>query len=249
MPTIIITLTLTLLSINTYAYDYQKDLARIREDIYEFNLNNQKEELLFGIALTSLSFFFEKGSQDFFDKNKNHLNKTISDTGNLIGNPFIDFAIPVTIYALSPKDTKISKSSFSAAESVFFSTLIAGTSSIAIGRSRPYKNEGRHTYKPFSLNSFDSFPSKHLAASSAFFTTYAKYYDAPILYIFPLITAFGRMYENQHYLADTVIGAAIGYIIADYVYSKDIDRENKRSLIPIIIPTDKGALIGFTYNF
>lgn len=120
-------------------------------------------------------------------------------------------------------------------------------SSIAIGRHRPYKNDGRHQYEPFSLN--DSFPSKHIASSNALFTTYAKYYDIPILYIFPVLTAFARIHNNKHYLADTVAGATIGYVVADYIYKKDKERENKRALIPFLSLTQNGVLLGFTYKF
>lgn len=246
MPLIILLLFIISTS-SSFAYDYKEDLNRINQDLKEFTISTEKNELLLGITLTSLSFFLEKETGDLISKNKSNENKFLADVGNIIGNPFIDFIVPITIYGFSEKNTKLAKSSFSASESVFFSTLIAGVSSIAIGRHRPYKNDGRHHYEPFSLN--DSFPSKHLASSTALFTTYAKYYDMPILYIFPVLTAFGRIHNTKHYLADTVAGATIGYVVADYIYKKDKERENKRAFIPILSLTQNGVLLGFTYKF
>ncbi|MCX7990899.1 MAG: phosphatase PAP2 family protein [Proteobacteria bacterium] len=233
----------------SYASDYMAQFNRIKEDVGEFRFSAEKDQMIAGISVTTISFFFEGDIKNFFEKNRNKESNSISDFGNWVGNPFIDFAVPMTIYTFSEKDSKLSRSSFSAGESVFFSTLIAGVSSLAIGRNRPYKETGRHNYKPFSFDDNDSFPSKHLASSTALFTTYAKYYDAPVFYLFPLFTAFGRLYENKHYLADTAMGATIGYIIADYVYKKDKERQNKLSFLPVLDVNKDHVFLGFTYKF
>lgn len=245
----VILLLLLIFSNSSFACDYKEELNRINQDLKEFSIATEKNEILIGITLTSLSFFLEEETNQFIQKNKSDKKRILAETGNIIGNPIINFAVPFTIYSLSDKNTKLAKSSLSAGEAVFFSTLIAGVSSIAIGRHRPYKKEGKHNYEPFSFDSNDSLPSKHLASSTALFTTYAKYYDLPILYIFPVLTAFGRVYEDKHYLADTIAGATIGYIVADYIYKKEKERENKSIPTPFLSLSKNGMLLGFSYKF
>lgn len=125
MPLIILLLFIISTS-SSFAYDYKEDLNRINQDLKEFTISTEKNELLLGITLTSLSFFLEKDTSDLISKNKSSENKFLADLGNIIGNPFIDFVVPITIYGISEKNTKLAKSSFSAGESVFFFNLNSG---------------------------------------------------------------------------------------------------------------------------
>ncbi len=234
------------LSQNAFAGEFTKDILTVKDDVLMFSLKESGEPLIYGSLITGLAFFSDEEVQKKISKNKSSTNHLISDFGNIIGNPYLDFFVPLSLYVFSEKDSILNRSSFRAAESVFFSTTVAGMLSFAVGRERPDEGNSAYKFKPFSLSN-NSFPSKHMAASTALFTSYAKFYNNNYLYIFPVITAFGRVYENRHYLSDTIFGAAIGYTFADYFYKRE--RFKNQSFMPLIITGKNKIILGFAYYY
>ncbi len=234
------------LSQNVSAGEFGKDISAVKEDVMMFRLKESSEPIIYGSLLTGMSFFFDREIRKDINSSRSSTNKALSDTGNLIGNPYLSFFTPLSIYGFTEKESKLNRSSFRAAESVFFSTAIAGAISIATGRKRPENSKSPFEFNPFSF-SHDSFPSKHMAASTALFTTYAKFYDNSYLYIFPVITAFGRLYENKHYLSDTLFGATIGYTVASYLYKRE--GLKKPSYLPLIMISKEKVMFALSFNY
>ena len=82
------------------------------------------------------------------------------------------------------------------------------------GRARPSDGLGRAEFRGFRSSAWQSgFPSNHVAAAFALVTPFAQQHDMPWLYGVAAATAFGRVQKRQHWLSDTVAGAAIGYSI------------------------------------
>lgn len=89
---------------------------------------------------------------------------------------------------------------------------------ISAGRPRPNVQSEATWSGPRLDPRFNSFPSGHTAASTAFFATLAFVswrVGLPLLTV-PLLIAFSRMYVGAHHLSDVVCAAMIG-VVAAYV--------------------------------
>jgi membrane-associated phospholipid phosphatase len=105
---------------------------------------------------------------------------------------------------------------------------------ISVGRARPNVQTESSWNGPRFSPRFNSFPSGHTAASTAFFATlaFASWrVGLPFLAV-PLLIAFSRMYVVAHHLSDVVcaamIGAVTAYVVADW---KPLQIGNRNSKI------------------
>jgi undecaprenyl-diphosphatase len=93
---------------------------------------------------------------------------------------------------------------------------------MSAGRARPNVESEMSWNGPRLNPRFQSFPSGHTAASTAFFATLAFVrwrWGLPFLVV-PLLVGFSRMYVLAHHLSDVVCAAMIGivaaYVVADW---------------------------------
>lgn len=224
-------------------------LKKVKEDLSDINLSEQKYSLIVGTGITLGAFFADDEIKRSSEKWKSEANNAISDFGNFAGHPLFDFSISALFYASSKKDSVLEKASFTALESVFFATLSTEVIAYSVGRKRPYQSDSSTDFAPFSGKS--SFPSAHSASSMAFFSSYARYYGAPYSYFFysiPVATAFGRIYENRHYFSDVIMGGTIGFVTSSYLYERHKKKE-KQTFIPLIFANDKNVFVGFSKYF
>jgi membrane-associated phospholipid phosphatase len=126
-------------------------------------------------------------------------------------------------------------------------TLILKT---AIGRSRPYMDEGRSMYRPFSsfLDRYHSLPGGHTATAFVISTILSRNAGPTWLkvlaYLPAVITPISRVYQDQHWMSDNVFGGALGYFVATWVVDHHEKQENQiqstssTRLISISIPID-----------
>jgi membrane-associated phospholipid phosphatase len=94
---------------------------------------------------------------------------------------------------------------------------------IATGRARPNVQMQAGWNGPRVSSRYNSFPSGHTAASTAFFATlvFAGWRIGASLLFIPGLIAFSRMYVGAHYLSDAICGALIG-LLAAYVVARRI---------------------------
>jgi membrane-associated phospholipid phosphatase len=102
--------------------------------------------------------------------------------------------------------------------------IVAGTIStvmkIAVGRARPYLNEGHLRFKPFyfPVEDYASFPSGHTIVAFAVSGVLAERIKNPWasigLYAAATATALSRMYSDNHWFSDVVCGAMISIAIS-----------------------------------
>lgn len=87
---------------------------------------------------------------------------------------------------------------------------------ISTGRARPNVQVESGWNGPRLSARYNSFPSGHTAASTAFFATlvFAGWRIGFGLMLIPGLIAFSRMYVAAHYLSDVVCGAIIGLVAA-----------------------------------
>ncbi len=115
-----------------------------------------------------------------------------------------------------------------------FSLMITGVLKAVAGRSRPYRNEGNMRFNWFeTTGSRWSLPSGHTTAAFAISSVLHRRIDRPWvsagLYLLSGVTVMNRIYEDKHWLSDTVLGAAIGtavgLAVGDLVEKEEEERK------------------------
>ena len=87
---------------------------------------------------------------------------------------------------------------------------------IATGRARPSVKHELGWHGPRLSSKYNSFPSGHTAASTAFFGVllFVRRKTGIVLLAIPLLIAASRMYVAAHYLSDVVVAAVLGIFCA-----------------------------------
>lgn len=87
---------------------------------------------------------------------------------------------------------------------------------ISTGRARPSVQTQTEWNGPRLSPRYNSFPSGHTAASTAFFATlaFASWRIGAGFLVIPILIAFSRMYVAAHHLSDVVCAAMIGAMAA-----------------------------------
>ncbi len=84
-----------------------------------------------------------------------------------------------------------------------------------VGRDRPLAGQGHASFNGLKSGALQSgFASNHTAIAFALATPFAQQFDSPWLYGVAAAAAFGRLQKRDHWLSDTVAGAAMGYGMA-----------------------------------
>lgn len=96
-----------------------------------------------------------------------------------------------------------------------FAMLLTGVLKATTGRSRPGREEGNMRFSLFASENLSwSFPSGHTASafaiSSALGARIRRPWVTAGLYALSTLTAMQRVYDDRHWLSDTIVGAAIG---------------------------------------
>jgi len=129
-------------------------------------------------------------------------------------------------------DKEISTTGRMLVESVLYSGLAVSVIKYAVGRSRPYTNEGPSDLFDYTFQEANvSFPSGHTAIAFTVSTVLAKRIDNPIasvaLYGLAGFTGYQRIYDNKHWFSDVFVGAAIGYFIGSSIVNSEEKRRSE----------------------
>jgi hypothetical protein len=194
---------------------------------------------------------FDKDIRDKLQASRGNSLDKAADAGSQAGNPLYQLGFAALVYggsiaADSPKWKEVG-------EMIGESLILADASSFLLGettgRGRPYATQSNGDFKPFqSKSSFDSFPSTHTASSFALasvlasttdsFTLKAAYYSAASF------IGFSRLYQNQHWASDVVMGAALGELCGRIVTHYHATGQSV-ALVPQIFVNGAGlAMVG-----
>jgi membrane-associated phospholipid phosphatase len=142
------------------------------------------------------------------------------------------------LYGLIAHDSAAKRIGLELLQAGLFSELVTEVFKNALGRARPYTNEGAFSYHPFRLFNidFNSIPSGHTTSAMALSTVLSRHAHSTILKILAYVpaglTMFSRIYQNQHWLSDVVPAAAIGYFAGTWVVNL---HEGKRHRINVTL--------------
>jgi len=100
-------------------------------------------------------------------------------------------------------------------ETLLLNAFVTEGLKIALGRSRPYVNEGHAEILELGFNGENhSIPSGHTSTAFAIATVLSRRiensYASIGLYSLACLTAYQRIYTDRHWVSDAVLGAALG---------------------------------------
>lgn len=142
--------------------------------------------------------------------------KDFTNSTNYAGDKFILFPAVLVTYGVGRfilKDPKLQTTAWQSFQSLAITAITTEGVKHLTGRARPNTGENPFTFSPFpgSDGSYKSLPSGHAAMAFAAFTPFAENYSR-WLYVVPVSVAFGRVYQNKHWLSDVVVGSSIGFV-------------------------------------
>jgi membrane-associated phospholipid phosphatase len=151
------------------------------------------------------------------------------------------------IYATLLRDHDGYREGWSMLEAGGLSTISALALKFALGRERP--NDTSNVDRWFTSGS--SFPSLHTTAAFAVGTVLAesgsdeyRLLRRALGYGVAGATAYLRLRENEHWLSDTVAGAAIGAATARFVLQRQEQYRNDTSIN--LLPVEKGLVLNYS---
>jgi membrane-associated phospholipid phosphatase len=223
------------------------DLART-----PFQIDNGNILVTIGVSgAVGLTYVFDKNIHDKLEASKGKSLDKAADAGSQAGNPIYHLGFAALVYggaiaADSPKWKEVGEMMGESLILTDASTLLLKE---ATGRGRPYATQSKGDFRPFQFkNNFDSFPSMHtassfalasvLAATSESFTLKAAYYSAATF------VGFSRLYQNQHWASDVIMGAALGELCGRIVTHYHAKGQSV-AIVPQILENGAGlAMVG-----
>jgi membrane-associated phospholipid phosphatase len=141
-------------------------------------------------------------------------------------------------------DSFANTEAYTMAEAAGFSTLTAEALKYAAGRERPDQTTDPNDWR----DAGSSFPSLHATAAFAIGAVFAesgsdeyRWWRRVLGYGMAGATAYLRLHENQHWLSDTVAGAALGIATARFSTHRRLERAHDWNLS--VTPSRSGGLM------
>ncbi len=187
----------------------------------------------------------DQPARDFALKDRSYLHSVPIQAGRIWGelySPVVLFA-GFAAHSLIANDNSTRKIAYEIGQACLYAGAMEYILKSAIGRSRPYMNEGKSSYRLFTLNDdYHSFPSGHSAAAFAISTVLSRNVQPTwlkiLVYLPAAITPFSRVYEDQHWVSSCFIGGLLGYFVADWVvdlHEQNESRVHVSSIFPLTI--------------
>lgn len=203
--------------------------------------------LTFGavVGTTALAFTVDEDVRDFMQRNHTDFLDKYTVIGRQYGEVVNAGILSGVIYlgGLAAGSTDVRETGRMMIETLAYAGIVTTVLKTALGRSRPFTNRGAFDYKGFQFKTeTTSLPSGHSTVAFAMTTVLASRikntYASIGLYSLVAFTAFQRMYDDKHWLSDTILGAAIGHFIGQAIvsYGEKKDTDTSMSLQPSISP-------------
>jgi len=174
------------------------------------------------LLLTGLAMQADDAVREQFLANQSPTGDALAQVGNGWGDlSSLSGVTLLSIYGtgLATDNRRLVGLSANGLEAIVLSGLATGIGKLAFGRLRPADAADSHQW----LQGGYSFPSGHTTAAFALSTVLAESGKTPspgrrvFFYSLAGLTALARMYDNRHWLSDTVMGAAVGIYSGLYV--------------------------------
>ena len=141
------------------------------------------------------------------------------------------------LHSLLMDDIRTRKIAYEIGQASLYAGAVTYILKLAIGRARPYMEEGKSSFHPFSSlfnQDYHSLPGGHNAAAVVLYTVLSRNAEPVWLkilaYLPAALTFVSRVYQDQHWTSDDFFGATLGYFIATWVVDQ---HENSKSVVDI----------------
>ena len=146
-------------------------------------------------------------------------------------------------HSLLTGDIGTRKIAYEIAQASLYAGTVDKLLNIAIGRARPYVNEGSKSFHPFSPLSFkqdyQSLPGGHNVVAFMVSTVLSRnakpVWLKAIAYVPAALTLVSRVYQDRHWTSDDFLGAAVGYFVATWVVDRH-EQEESRIQVSSVFP-------------
>ena len=206
------------------------------------------------IALSAGSFLLDDEINNLLSEKSSNAMDKLEPVGYYYGSPLTTVPATLAIYlsGVTFNNKWLRDTGLMLAETITIIAIIQVPSSYIIGRVRPHSTSNNlefNLFKGFKQENA-SFISGHTAIAVGISNILAHQINNPIatigLYGLAAVTPLARLYENQHWFSDIIMGAAIGFFISDKIITiNETDGVNKKSLS--FYPVMNG--FGIRYNF
>jgi membrane-associated phospholipid phosphatase len=175
----------------------------------------------------------------FIPESQKYYNSVPIEFGRIWGEiymPFVFFG-GFAIHSLLTDDITTRKIAYEIGQASLYAGAITYLLKFAIGRARPYINEGPTSFYPFSSiisRDYQSLPGGHNVAAFVLSTVLSRnakpVWLKVLAYLPAALTFVSRVYQDEHWTSDDFLGATIGYFVATWVVDQ---HENNKSTVEI----------------
>ncbi len=199
-------------------------------------------------AGTFLMMQADQPVRDAVLRNHAYSKSTLVESGRVYGelySPVVLFS-GFALHSLITHDMGTRKIAYEIGQASLYAGATTYLLKMAIGRARPYTNEGSKSFHPFSnlffKQDYQSFPGGHTTVAFVLSTVLSRNAKSDwlkgIAYIPAALTFISRVYQDQHWTSDDLLGGIIGYFIATWVvdqHEQEEGRVHMSSLFPLSI--------------
>lgn len=172
-------------------------------------------------GVAGLALIIDEDVSKFMKNNQTDFWKTFSKCSDTGGEVKIMVPALLLTYGTSYliKNEKLKLTAEASIKSVIVTGFTTELLKQVFGRARPYNDLGAFHLEPFPIldDKFKAMPSGHSSLAFAIFTPFAENYSRWI-YCIPVAVAFGRVYQNRHWVSDVIAGSTIGFV-SGYFFS------------------------------
>jgi hypothetical protein len=223
-----------LLSQNKY------NLLQFRDETVDFIKQpakwNGNDWLTLGVvgAGTFLSMQLDDPMRDAVMKDRSYYNSAPIVFGKFWGGPYptVAFAGAFGLHGLFTDNASSKKIAFEIVQAALYSGGLTTALKVAFGRARPYTEKGRAEYKPFTFfdDGYHALPSGHVTWAFALSTVLSRNTGSMALkvlaYAPAALTIVSRVYQDEHWTSDCVLGAVVGFVVATWVVDLHDQKES-----------------------
>jgi PAP2 superfamily len=175
-------------------------------------------------AATGLAIAYDADASEAVgvDPSRTNTANKIADFGSFIATGAEGAG--VYFIGLAKKDPKLAETGRLADEAIIDSGTVTLVTKLASNRQRPRQGNGQGDFWPYGTQHWEwdsSFPSDHATASMALARViageYPHWYVMVPAYGFAETISMARIFANQHFPSDVLVGQAVGFITGSYV--------------------------------
>jgi hypothetical protein len=220
------------------------DLVQFRDETIDCILRPTKWDggdwLRLGLvgAATYLTMQVDQPARDAVMRDRSFSSSGVVAMGKFWGGPYPTIALAGAfgLHGLLTENRTSGKIGFEIVQAALYSGGVTTALKVAFGRARPYTNEGRASYKPFTFldDGYHSLPSGHTTWAFALSTVLSRNAESNglkvLAYVPAALTMVSRVFEDDHWASDCLLGAVVGYVVATWVV--DV-HEQKESVVQV----------------